>query len=75
MLNSMPRSGQLRITNASDPTKSYSVTLQDFPEGASKIGYGDGRSYEGAVSRRSFAPQGRGRALFPDGSSYEGDWE
>jgi hypothetical protein len=72
MRNSLPRSGQLLISNPADSSKSYTVTLMDFPEGPSKITYADGRTYEGSVSRRTFAPQGKGIAYFPDGSNYEG---
>lgn len=75
MRNSLPRSGQLRINNPADSSKSYTVTLLNFPEGPSKISYADGRNYEGSVSKRTFAPQGKGSAYFPDGSTYEGEWE
>lgn len=75
MAGSAPRSGVVKIHNNHDESKSYTITLNNFPEGRSEIEYGDGRRYYGFINKRSFAPEGQGVATFLDGSKYEGSWE
>jgi hypothetical protein len=73
--NSIPSTGRLQINNLHDSTKSFVIILDDFPQNKTKIEYSDGRTYEGQVNKRSFAPEGEGIATFPDLSKYEGTWE
>lgn len=75
MEDSTPRSGVVTLHNSHDESKSYKITLNNFPEGRSEIQYGDGRRYYGFINKRSFAPEGQGVASFPDGSKYEGNWD
>jgi hypothetical protein len=74
MHNSLPKSGVLKVHHPSDPNKSCTVHFDNYPDGQVKIMYGDGRMYEGNVSKRSFAPEGKGVAYFPDNSHYEGEF-
>lgn len=72
---SQPSTGTLVVNNRNDEEKSYTVTLNNYPENKARITYKEGRQYEGDINCTRFVPHGVGTARYNNNSIYSGEWE
>jgi hypothetical protein len=56
----LPSSGRFDVTNHTNPEKSYSIILDDYPNQRARIIFKDGCEYVGEISFDTLLPHGQG---------------
>jgi hypothetical protein len=59
-----PTNGTFNVTNSEEPLKSYTITLDDYPNNKAKIVFHNGTEYLGDINFLTLLPSGEGEAHY-----------